>query len=497
MVLAQLVRHPLRWLLPIQAALLLARLDLLPIWGDEQFTLEVVALPWSQIGSALAADIHPPLYFVLLKAWMTFSMTEPIVWARLFSAVTALGATLALDRLWLPRQLPEPRAWFLALWCLSPLLLLDARMARSYSLQTLLTVLVFAAAVRACERPGVWRSVLLGGSIAALLYTHYLPGIAAGAVAVTVVALRNWRTAVGAALLAAVAYLPWLPVLVDGLGQAASKDVYRLATSALGELALRLGYWFVAFSFGEAHAWITLGCAAVISPSLLWMFFRGAHAPDSAYVRYGLLAASIGLLGTWRWVAFAFTPARLLFLLPAYLLGLACGVKTLRDRYVLAGLLALNVTGAGLYFTQSSFLNLGYLVPYQEFARQIEAQSPASDTLVLVDGVNGDPKPLLASLDRSYPITVARGGGFADRALADLQTGRPAVVWRLGSSRNVSQGLMQPAVTKQLRSDYMLVESKGYLPYSSLQRTLFGLFSSEEAPAAYYVSERWERKDAE
>ena len=507
MVLAQLLRHPLRWLLPVQAALLLAHLDLLPIWGDEQFTLEVVALPWSQIGSALAADIHPPLYFVLLKAWMTFSLTEPIVWARLFSAVTALVTTLALDRLWLRRQLPEPRAWFLALWCLSPLLLLDARMARSYSLQTLLTVLVFlshpspamrtTAAVRAAEWPSLRQSAVLGGAIAALLYTHYLPGIAVGAVAVAVAALRSWRTAVGAALLAAVAYLPWLPVLVDGLGQASSKDVYRLATSAMGELALRLGYWFVAFSFGEAHGWITLGCAVVLSPFLLWMFFRGAHAPESAYVRYGLLAAPIGLLGTWRWVAFAFTPARLLFLLPAYLLGLACGAKTVRDRYVLAGLLAMNVTGAGLYFAQSSFLNLGYLVPYQELARQIEAQSPASDTLVLVDALNGDPKPLLASLDRSYPITVARGRGFADRALAALRAGRPTVVWRLGSSRNVSPGLMQPAVTKQLRSDYTLVESKDYLPYNPLQRTLLGWFSSEEAPKAYYVSERWQRKAAD
>lgn len=497
MVLAQLLRNPLRWLLPIQAALLLIRLDLLPIWGDEQFTLEVVALPWSEIGSALAADIHPPLYFALLKAWMTFSLTEPIVWARLFSAVAALGATVALDQLWLRRGLPEPRAWFLALWCLSPLLLLDARMARSYSLQVLLTVLVLAAAVRAGERPAIRQSVVLGCAIAALLYTHYLPGMAIGAVAIVVVARSNWRTAAGAALLALVAYLPWLPVLVDGLGQASSKDVYRLATSIPGELTLRLGYWFLAFSFGEAQVWITLGCAVVISPWLLLMLFRGAHAPEAAYVRYGLLAVPLGLLGTWRWVAFAFTPARLLFLLPAYLLGLACGAKTARDRYVLASLLALNATGAGLYFAQSSFLNLGYLVPYQELACQIESHSPARDTLVLVDALNGDPTPLLAALDPSYPIAVARDGGFADQALAQLQSGRPAVVWRLGSSRDIAPGLMQQAVTKQLESDYTLVEAKGYLPYSSLQRTLFGLFSNEEAPVAYYLSERWQRETAE
>ena len=484
--------------MPIQAALLLARLDLLPIWGDEQFTLEVVALPWSEISSALAADIHPPLYFALLKAWMSFSLTEPIVWARLFSAVTALGTTVALDRLWLDGRLPERRTWFLALWCLSPLLLLDARMARSYSLQTLLAVLAIAAASQACERPTIRRSVLLGCAIASLLYTHYLPGMAIGAVAIAAVARSNWRAAASAALIALVAYAPWLPVLVDGLEQASSKDVYRLAAwSAPAELTLRLGYWFIAFSFGEAQTWITLGCAVVISPLLLSMLIRGARTPEATYVRYGLMAAPIGLLGTWRWVAFAFTPARLLFLLPAYLFGLAYGSKTARDRYVLAGLLALNATGVCLYFAQSGFLNPGYLMPYQELVRQIESHSPASETLVLVDSLNRDPKPLLAALDSGYPSVVARGPGFADNALTELQRRRPAVVWRLGSSRDVSPGLMQRAVTNQLQSEYTLADAKDYLPYSSLQRTLFELFSNKEAPGAYYLAERWQRKVAE
>lgn len=492
-----MVRHPLRWLLPIQAALLLARLDLLPIWGDEQFTLTAVALPWSEIGSALAADIHPPLYFALLKVWMAFSLTEPIVWARLFSAVTALVATGALDRLWLRGQSPEARGWFLALWCFSPLLLLDARMARSYSLQVLLTVLALAAAVRASQRPTIRRSAVLGCAIAALLYTHYLPGMAIGAAAVVLVARSNWRAACGAALVAVAAYLPWLPVLADGLGQASSRDVYRLATNVGAELALRLGYWFIAFSFGEAQGWITLGCAAVISPWLLWILFRGAHAPEAGYVRYGLLAAPIGLLGTWRWVAFAFTPARLLFLLPAYLLGLALGAKTARDRYVLASLLALNAAGVGLYFAQSNFLNLGYLVPYQELARQIESHSPPGDTLVLVDAVNGDPTPLPAALDPGYAIVVARAAGFADRAIAAIEAGRPVVVWRLGSGGSASPDVMQRRVTKRLESGYTLVEVRHYLPYSSLQRTLLGLFREGKSPAAYYMSERWQRKAAE
>ena len=56
---------------------------------------------------------------------------------------------------------------------------------------------------------------------------------------------------------------------------------------------------------------------------------------------------------------------------------------------------------------------------------------------------------------------------------------------------------MQRRVTMRLKSDYTLVEVRDYLPYSSLQRTLLGLFREGESPAAYYMSERWQRKTAE
>ena len=167
MAFAQLTRHPLRWFLPIQAGLLLVNPGLLPVWGDEQFTLDVVALPWGEIGPALAADIHPPLYFLLLKAWMSLALADPIAWARLFSGLIALGSTVALDRLWLSRFSVEARGWFLAFWCLSPLLLLDARMARSYSLQTLFAIVALAAMAHACSQPSLkrasWLSVALTG----------------------------------------------------------------------------------------------------------------------------------------------------------------------------------------------------------------------------------------------------------------------------------------------------------------------------------------------
>jgi hypothetical protein len=486
-------RHPLRWLLPIQAVLLLVNPGLLPIWGDEQFTLNIVALSWGEIGAALAADIHPPLYFLLLKAWMVLSLADPIAWARIFSGLIAVSATVALDRLWMPRFSHEARTWFLALWCLSPLLLLDARMARSYSLQTLIAVLALAAMAHVCSQPSLKKAGILSVALAALLYTHYLPGLAIGAVAWGALAKKNVRLSLASAALTALLYLPWLPVLFEGLTQAAAKDVYRLAPSAVGELVLRLGYWFTAFSFGEAHGWITLTVSVLLGPWLLPIMLRGLSTDGSGMVRAGLMAAPVGLLGTWRWVAFAFTPARLLFLLPVFLLSLAVGVRENRDRFVLASVLALNLTGIGFYFLQYGYLNPGYLVPYGEIARQIEEYSPAADTLILVDAFNGDPKPLVGALGTAHIIVVAEGEQFVDRLELQLSKREPATVWRLGSTRDVSpNGLHQEAI-ERLEADYQLAESIEYLPYNSLQKSLFALFSGEDPPAAHFLVQRWER----
>ena len=89
-------RSPLALLLLVQAALLFFRLGMLPVWGDEQFTLTVIAMPWAEIPAKLAADIHPPLYYVLPKLWATVTpFLDPLIAARAFSGVCALLLTVA------------------------------------------------------------------------------------------------------------------------------------------------------------------------------------------------------------------------------------------------------------------------------------------------------------------------------------------------------------------------------------------------------------------
>ena len=77
----------------------------------------------------------------------------------------------------------------------------------------------------------------------------------------------------------------------------------------------------------EATAWASSSAthspapvaATVFAPAMVWMLWTGVRrAPD--WFAVVLPVALVGYLGASRWVSFAFIPARLLFLLPFYLL---------------------------------------------------------------------------------------------------------------------------------------------------------------------------------
>src|SRR3972149_4252425 len=179
-----IARHPLALFLPTQAALLFSRLDLLPIWGDEDFTLQRSVQSLAETLASLRQNVHPPLYYFIAHHWVVIPWSSAIGSLRAFSALCVLAALLAVDRWWL-RSLDQPsRWWFCALWTFSPCLLLYARMARDYALQMLMGVLLLHVARGFVCAPGLLRLLVAYAALGALLlYTHYLPGFAISAAA--------------------------------------------------------------------------------------------------------------------------------------------------------------------------------------------------------------------------------------------------------------------------------------------------------------------------
>lgn len=471
-----------------QAALLLPRLDLLPVWADEQQTLALVAAAPRDMLAMLETDFHPPLYFLALKAWMWWLPQEwpVIVQVRLASVAALLLATFVLDRLWLRGRLPRARVWFLLLWVSSPALLLYGRMGRSYAVQILLFAVTAALGVQWFERATVRRTAALSLATLALLYTHYVPGVAS---AVAVLAYGAYRIARGEsglvrrlalfAALVATGYLPWIAVLADAAVRRLGAEVPPIVPVVPLDHLIRIGFTLVSFTVGETLPPGAFAAAGLLVPAALWMAARGSTAGTPA-------AAVIVLLVAYPMVAhhvvISMTPSRLLFLLPCYLLLIAHGCRrSPRAGPVLVAVLVVTsgIATAG-YYRQRDFLNQAYVIPSDRIAADIRARWSA-DALLVVDAANLDATPVLAALEGPVAVATLDRAASADvRRRIDRRDHRRVLFLR--HTRDRSPGRASSGLRRLLEARFTLGERLTYLPRGATEQMLLRHLRREEPP---------------
>ncbi|MEO8602969.1 MAG: hypothetical protein ABI629_10360 [bacterium] len=422
------LRAPLALILATQAALLLARPGLLPPWGDEYSSLMRAALPAGEMLEALRHNVHPPLYAALLQGWLALPWDAPALQrARVLSALLLLAATVVLDRTWLRDVDARTRGWFLVLWAASPALLLYGRMARSYSLQLLLAPPALWLGWRAVREPTTRHAFAYGVVLTLLLYAHYLPGLAVlGGVAGS--ALWRWwatgdRRVLRALLLplaiVAVGYAPWLPALSGALGRVGHGAPYSPLGHRWLDAGLSLAYALVSFSLGEAlWPWMPLALP-LLAVGLAVLLWRGLRAPP-AWLGLILPAAVIAFAGAGQWVSYAFVAARLLFLLPFYLLLLLHGGRDApRLRNAVGGLwLALSLGGIAAYFAGAGFLNQAYVIPAAAIAQTIAPPDSDAAPLIVLDHHNVNLTPLQLYLPATAQVRLLEVASDAEAAAA-------------------------------------------------------------------------------
>ncbi len=294
----------------LQCVLYGVNLKLLPMWGDETFTVETVAQTPGRIIQIVREDIHPPLYFLVAHWWNRLPIgSDPLVRLRALSVFFTILTTVFVDRRWLRNAPQSLRNWFLLLWTFSPCLLLYSRMARSYSMQVLFASMAIWYLLRLAGDAGSKNLAAFVAALAALLYTHYLPGIAmwAGANLLLVMRLRSGRSTWNIWLLpnalVAVLYLPWLVTLSRALGQWRHSQVYSLTGNVWAEQVLKLAYWSYSFTFGEAIPLWLLPVTVVLAVPCLWLFVSGARLRRD-WLWPALFAAIVAFLGATRWVSY-------------------------------------------------------------------------------------------------------------------------------------------------------------------------------------------------
>jgi hypothetical protein len=479
-------RNPLVWALPLQALLLLSNLDLLDPWGDEWFTLTTVPKPLSQIVSGVAENIHPPLYFILLHYWTQLPWPmSPVASMRAMSVTWMLLATVVIYLLWLRREEIRFQQMFLALWVLSPCLLLHARMARSYSMQLALASLAIYTAPQWAEQPRNWKWLLAYiGSSAALLYTHYLSGLAVAAgVCVIFLFKRRFILAATQVALLTILYAPWVPVLASKLGQIGSS--YQLESyeggSIISDQIVRFAYLFVSFTFGETHSTVSLLLSVVLAPILIYSLWR-AVGNRPAWLPLVLVATCIAWIGVSTIEQFVFMPNHLMFALPFFLILMLRQMNPL----AFAALLVLYVSADYAYFTRNGFLVKPYATPYREMADVIRDGSRGGNALVALDMYAAFPDPLLSRLGNSIQVNVLNEAS-AYEVLEAARSGpsRVSVIWLWRRTKDVSPGAFITKLEQDL-STSREVRRHEFVRYSLPERWVRRLLRGPGQPKYYY-----------
>ncbi|RME78262.1 MAG: hypothetical protein D6784_02655 [Chloroflexi bacterium] len=364
------------------------------LWSDEGNSAALAEHTFAEIARRTAFDIHPPLYYWLLKIWTAaFSSTEAGL--RSLSAVLGVGLVWLVWRL--GRRMFGPRVGLLAaaLAAVSPFQVYYSQEARMYILLTLLAAVAVYTAHRYFDTagPAFWPLAGYAAAATAGLYTHYAFPLVP--LTVNLAALGHvWqnpadlrRKAAGwlaAQAVPAVLYLPWLPI---AWRQVTTWPAERAAVDLPAALHTTAATLLFGLSWPWATGWgLTASLAALLLVSLTGIR-RGQNT------RRDLLLVWLWLLLPVVLTLVIYSPAFLKFLLvagPALALLLALSLVQLRRS--LPGLPGLVFSAAALAaLAGGSALALYHYYTNPAFARDdyrgivafIKAVSGPDDAVIL------------------------------------------------------------------------------------------------------------------
>lgn len=387
-------------------------------WHDEALSALLAAKDWSSILLTTAQDVHPPLYYLLLHAWLLLGRSEAVI--RLLSAlagVAAIPVTFALAQAIfesrpvykdLAQQIGLLSALFMAI---APFQIVYAQEARMYTLFLLLTelaTLFFLRVVRSGQR----RDLLgLVACSALSLYTDYF------ALFLLLVygsfVLIFWRRynhllkpLITAALAVLILFLPWLNVFLHQAGAVAGS--YWIERPTLVAPFATLYLFMVSYSlpnlelpptflrlFQPAEAWprlvvpivpfslfLSLGFFAIILNEARRVLRSKGRMRES--ITFVLLFLFLSPTATYfiSLMRPIYLDRALLFTAPGLYILLAWGVVEAREKRLLVGLgLAVTLLAAlslGNYYFNSAFWKL----PNRDVASYVAASYRAGDVVL-------------------------------------------------------------------------------------------------------------------
>lgn len=162
--------------LVVFAALALATIGNSSVWFDESFSAYIIQFNVAEIFQYTAADVHPPLYYWLLKLWsMLFGTTDIALRSMsvLFAGVAMIFGYLTVHRLFGRRA----AVFAMGAMIISPFIIRYSQEMRMYTMVAAIALAATYVLVRATEtgRRRLW--VVYGVLVSLGMWTHYFAAI--------------------------------------------------------------------------------------------------------------------------------------------------------------------------------------------------------------------------------------------------------------------------------------------------------------------------------
>jgi len=289
-------------------ALRLYRLDAPALRWDEGWSIGLGSLSWPEIPRVAALEVHPPLFYLLLKPWLWLGKSS--FSARFFAViggVLLVPLGYAVARRWSGR---ERVGWLAALYmAVAPLLVYYGQVARMYPLCALLLLLSAYFLLRALdgERTGDYVAFVLAG--AAALYTFYYNAFVLGALLAYALLARHpragrdvsgkgerrgdtprapraslrapallarprrWRPVVLSGMAMALLYVPWVVYAAgEMLSRVGARTGFSFAPESVAKFAALLRHGLFGLTFAYGPEWVAvvtmiliLGCGVLLA----------------------------------------------------------------------------------------------------------------------------------------------------------------------------------------------------------------------------------------
>jgi uncharacterized membrane protein len=333
------------------------------LWFDEVFSVHAARHEWSRLLGFVAADIiHPPLFYALLKVWISLG-GESLFWLRLFPVLISVAVLVPFILLCRELRLGSTEIKLaLLLMAVNGYLIKYAQEVRMYSLLLFLTVCslwLFVKFVTATQ-PGK-QLLALSALNLLLVYTHYYGWLLIAAEATLLIVWNREKLPdflIAAAVLL-LCFSPWVyaVTLAAGQGKGLAQNIGWVGRPRLADVVqffalLNAPFYFRQSSNQVVYApWGLLAGAVIFGlplVALLWRLVRQRYgqgekslSSPKCLILVSVVPLTLALIASWVLPHSVWGTRHLIIVAAPYLLLVAIAINRLRPEWLRITLLLL------------------------------------------------------------------------------------------------------------------------------------------------------------